>query len=76
MVRHTLYIDGVQHGDKVGGGPDEVVSQTEEFILVTTECKGGRNHTEKDHPELDETFAAGDAFIVDYVRVYDIVDCK
>ena len=70
---YTLYVDGRQHGPKVGGGKNEAVSQTEEFILLTTEAKWYR----KDHmtgpgaPELKA--AEGDEFIVDYVRVYDIV---
>ena len=50
------------------------VSQTEEFILLTTEAKFYRqNHmTGPGAPELEA--ALGDEFIVDYVRVYDIVE--
>ena len=36
---YTFYIDGKQHGPKVGGGEGEAVSQTDEFVLVTTEAK-------------------------------------
>jgi hypothetical protein len=72
---YTIYIDGVQHGEKVGTGPNEAVSHTDEFILLTTEGKGFRtDRTGKGDPALEATAAAGDEFIVDYVRVYDIVE--
>lgn len=71
---YTLYIDGHRHGPKVGGGRREAVSQTEEFILLTTEAKWYR----RDHmtgPAVPELAAAeGDEFVVDYVRVYDIAE--
>ena len=69
---YTFFIDGQQHGPKVGQGEGEAVSQTEEFILLTTEAKWYRNNrmTGKPVPELDA--ALGDEFVVDYVRVYDI----
>jgi len=72
---YTIYIDGVQHGEKVGVGPDEAVSHTDEFILLTTEAKGYRKNclTGTGVPELEATAAAGDAFEVDFVRVYDVV---
>ena len=71
---YTVYIDGKQHGPKVGKGEKEAVSETEEFILLTTEAKWFRNNrmTGKGVPELES--ALGDEFLVDYVRVYDIVD--
>lgn len=69
---YTLYIDGVQHGEKVGVGEGEAVSQTDEFILISTEGKGFRKG--KGDPALETTVAAGDEFIVDFVRVYDIVE--
>ena len=49
-------------------------SQVEEFVLVTTEAKWYRNNrmTGKGVPELDAAAAAGDDFVVDYVRVYDL----
>lgn len=71
---YTLFVDGRQHGPKVGRGKHEAVSETEEFILLTTEAKWYR----KDHmtgagaPELVD--AEGDEFIVDFVRVYDLAD--
>ena len=71
---YTVYIDGRRHGEKAGRGKGEAVSETEEFILLTTEAKWYRNNrmTGKGVPELES--ALGDEFIVDYVRVYDIVE--
>ena len=73
---YTFYIDGRQHGPKVGTGEGEAVSDVEEFLLVTTEAKGYRQNrtTGKGVPELEAAFAAGDDFRVDYVRVYDLVE--
>ena len=70
---YTVFINGKQHGPKVGRGRGEAVSETEEFILLTTEAKWFRNNrmTGKGVPELEK--ALGDEFLVDYVRVYDIV---
>ena len=70
---YTLYVDGRRHGPKVGKGANEAVSETEEFILLTTEAKWFRkNHmTGPGDPALPD--ALGDDFAVDYVRVYDIV---
>ena len=68
---YTVFIDGKQSGHKVGRGPGEAVSETEEFILVSTELKGFRQRNAPD-PEVAAACAAGDAFVVDYVRVYDI----
>ena len=67
-------MDGRQHGPKVGGGEGEAVSQTDEFILVSTEAKWYRKEhmTGKGVPELEAAAAAGDEFLVDYVRVYDL----
>ena len=72
---YTLYVDGEQRGPKVGQGDGEAVSQTEEFILVTTEAKWYRNKqmTGEGVPELEDAVSANDDFVVDYVRVYDIV---
>ena len=73
---YTLFIDGKKHGEKVGQGEGEAVSQTEEFVLITTEAKWFRNNrmTGKGVPELDAAVVAGDDFVVDYVSVYDLVD--
>ena len=63
---YVFYIDG-----KETWRVDEPVSDTEQFILVSTECQGYRGGT-RDQPseELKETVLP-DAFIVDFVRVYD-----
>ena len=73
---YTIFIDGRQHGEKIGAGEGEAVSQTEEFLLLTTEAKFYRKNrmTGGASPDLEKTHAAGDAFLVDYVRVYDLVD--
>ena len=72
---YTFFIDGRQHGSKVGQGEGEAVSQTDEFVLLTTEAKWYRNDRMTGMPvlELDAAAAAGDEFLVDYVRVYDLV---
>ena len=72
---YTFFVDGRQSGYKVGREPGEAVSQTEEFILLTTEAKWFRRNRMKGKgvPELDAAVKAGDDFVVDYVRVYDIV---
>ena len=76
---YTVYIDGVQHGQKVGQGEGEAVSHVPEFILLTTECHPYREKRMTAQPdaklrkELDEAVASQDAFVVDYVRVYDEV---
>ena len=69
-------VEGRQHGPKVGQGDGEAVSQTDEFILLTTEAKWYRNDrmTGKGVPELEDTAKAGDEFLVDFVRVYDIAE--
>ena len=71
---YTLYVDGVRRGEKVGRGPGENVSETAEFILVSTEVKWYRNNrmTGQGVPELAAAAEAGDDFAVDYVRVYDM----
>ena len=73
---YTIFIDGRQHGPKVGAGEGEAVSQTEEFLLLTTEAKFYRKDrmTGRASPDLEAACEAGDAFIVDYVRVYDLQD--
>ena len=70
---YTVFVDGRQSGFKVGKDGDEAVSETEEFILVSTEIKGFRANAAPD-PEIEAAYAAGDAFVVDFVRVFDIVE--
>ena len=72
---YTFYIDGKQHGPKVGQGEGEAVSQVEEFVLITTEAKWYRNNrmTGEGVPELADAVAAGDEFLIDFVRVYEEV---
>ncbi len=67
---YTAYQDGKQIGKKTS----VAVSQCDQFVLLTTEVKNYRNNrmTGTGVPELKD--AVGDAFVVDYVRVYDIVD--
>ncbi len=64
---YTAYQDGRQIGPKTSAA----VSQTDQFVLLTTEAKWYRNNrmTGKGVPELKD--AVGDDFVVDYVRVYD-----
>lgn len=65
---YTFYIDGREDG-RVDGH----VSRTPEFVLVSTEVKGYRNADHKPVPEAFEAAKHGDAFLVDYVRVFDAV---
>ena len=62
---YTFYIDGVEDGHIA-----EYVSHRPEFILISTEVKGYRS---KNHQPVKEAFdiIGKDAFIVDYVRVFD-----
>ena len=66
---YTFYVDGKQSGSKI----TEPVSDTEQFILLFTECQGYRESI----PGFSGTakFGTGlkDKFIVDYVRVFDEV---
>ena len=68
---YTVFFDGRQSGHKVGRGKGEAVSETEEFILVTTELKGFRQDG-RPVPEVAAACAAGDEFTIDWVRVYDV----
>ena len=66
---YSIYVDG-----RFRGRNNAAVSHVPEFVLLTTEVKWYRNNrmTGKPVPELDAAVAAGDDFVVDYVRVYDI----
>ena len=70
---YTVFINGEQSGHRVGGAPGEAVSNIPEFILLSTECKYFREKkmTGAASPDLEAAWKAGDAFAVDYVRVYD-----
>ena len=61
---YDFYIDGIFDGHL-----DGPVSDTEQFILISTECKGYRSGNQPS--ELLKTAVLPDAFVVDYVRVYD-----
>ena len=69
---YTVFVDGRQSGFKVGSQGDEAVSHAEQFLLLTTEIKGFRTDG-RHEPAAEEAFVAGDAFVADYVRVFDIV---
>ena len=73
---YTVFVDGRRHGEKTGLAQGKPVSHAPEFILVSTECMWYRSNrmTGRGVVELEAAAAAGDAFIVDFVRVYDIVD--
>ena len=61
---YTFYVDGREDGHIPGP-----ISRIPQFILISTEVKGYRSKT---LAATDEARAAvGDAFVVDYVRVYD-----
>lgn len=62
---YVFYVDG-----KETWRFDDVLSDQEQFILIGTECKGYR--TGGPDPQLNEA-KLPDAFIVDYVRVFDDV---
>ena len=63
---YTFYIDGVEDGHS-----SDIVSKREQFIYLTTEVNGYRS---KEFTATDEAkMAVGDKFIVDHVRVFDIV---
>ena len=64
---YTFYYDGVQTGRKV----TTAVSQRDEFILISTECKGYRTGNQPDD-ELKRAVLP-DAFVVDHVRVFDMI---
>ena len=64
---YVFYVDGREDGRIIGRG----VSLRPEFVLISTEVDGYRR---KDHQPTPEARAAiGDTFVVDYVRVFDIL---
>jgi beta-glucanase (GH16 family) len=62
---YVFYTDG-EEVNRVDGP----VSQTEQFILVSTECMGYRNTPSKPDPALDR-IVFPEYFEVDHVRVFD-----
>ncbi len=63
---YTYYIDG-----KEDGHISEHISKRDHFLLISTEAKGYRS---ENHTPAEEAFEnEGDTFIVDYVRVFDVV---
>ena len=68
---YTFYVDG-----KEDGRVAELISHRPHFMYLTTECRNYRvrRMTGKADPNLDDAVAAGDEFIVDYVRVWDEVE--
>ncbi len=64
---YTFYIDGVEDG-RITDFP----SDCPEFILISTEVTGYRF---EDHKPVKEAFdSVGDTFLVDHIRVFDIVE--
>lgn len=68
-TNYVFYVDGKETWRM--NGP---VSHTEEFILVTTECGGYRNGKRDKPSEAMKKAVLPDAFVVDYVRVFDEVE--
>ena len=66
---YTFYVDGVQIGEKV----TSVHTSVENFVLLSTECKGYRGENAVEAGMGKKGFPPGlkDSFIVDYVRVFD-----
>ncbi|MBE6596344.1 MAG: glycosyl hydrolase family protein [Ruminococcaceae bacterium] len=65
--KYVFYIDGEEDGvitDKL--------SDTDEFILISTETDGYRNEDHRPTEEAIQAAKAGDKFVVDFVRVFDI----
>jgi len=68
-TNYVFYVDG-----KESWRVDGPVSHTEQFILVSTECEGYRKGS-RDQPSARlKTAVLPDAFVVDFVRVYDEVE--
>jgi beta-glucanase (GH16 family) len=64
---YTFYVDG-----KEDGHIDQHVSKRPQFILISTEVQGYRRENHQPTPESYEVIGK-DSFIVDYVRVFDLV---
>lgn len=69
-TNYVFYVDGKESW-RVDDAP---VSHAEQFILISTECKGYRQGKgDKPAPELKGAVLP-DAFVVDYIRVFDEVE--
>ena len=66
---YTFYIDGEKDGHAAGP-----VSRRPQFILISTEVNGYRTKEYAPTEEARQAAAAGDTFLVDYVRVFDRVE--
>ena len=66
--RYVFYVDGREDGTIT-----ENVSATEEFILISTETMGYRHEAHRPTAEAVETAKTGDCFLVDHVRVFDLI---
>ena len=63
---YIFYVDG-----KEDGRTETAISKRPEFILISTEVDGYRHET---HYPVEAAFDAfDDTFLVDYIRVFDIV---
>ena len=63
---YTFYVDG-----EADGHIDGPVSKQDQFILISTEVNGYRTEAREASAEARDAMAAGDTFVVDYVRVFD-----
>ena len=64
---YKFYVDG-----EMTWSADGPVSETEQFLLISTECKGYRAMEPQPDPALFTT--GDDEFLVDYIRVYDEIE--
>jgi len=65
--KYVFYVDGVEDGVV-----EENVSAIDQFILISTECHGYRYENHRPTDEAVAAAKAGDTFVVDHVRVFDI----
>lgn len=66
---YVFYVDG-----KESWRTDGPVSDIDQFILVSTECFGYRNGNRDQPVDILKKTILPDAFVVDYVRVFDEVE--
>ena len=67
--RYVFYVDGEEDGVIC-----ENVSGIEEFLLISTETRGYRFENHMPTEEAKATAKAGDVFLVDHVRVFDVIE--